>query len=127
LPLIMACLLVGGLLRSMAFSGVNAMAFGDVDDADSSQATSINAVAQRISMAMGVAIAGGVLEVSSSFHSGKLELSDFHTAFFIVSAISLTSVITFLRLPRDAGADLSNHRARRGRAAPAQVPAGSSD
>lgn len=127
LPLIMACLLIGGLLRSMAFSGVNAMAFGDVSDADSSQATSINAVAQRISMAMGVAIAGGVLEVSSSFHDGKLELSDFHTAFFVVSAISLTSVITFLRLPRDAGADLTNHRARRGRAAPAQVPAQSSD
>ncbi|MGO8658397.1 MFS transporter, partial [Rhizobium ruizarguesonis] len=48
--LIMACLLIGGLFRSMAFSGVNAMAFGDVDDADSSQATAINAVAQRISM-----------------------------------------------------------------------------
>lgn len=127
LALIMGCLLIGGLLRSMAFSGVNAMAFGDVSDADSSQATSINAVAQRISMAMGVAIAGGVLEVSSSLHGGKLELSDFHIAFFVVSAISLTSVITFLRLPRDAGADLTNHRARRGRTAPAPVPARSSE
>ncbi|MGO7373903.1 hypothetical protein ACCT04_34485, partial [Rhizobium ruizarguesonis] len=42
--LIMAFLLIGGLFLSMAFSGVNAMAFGDVDDADSSQATAINAV-----------------------------------------------------------------------------------
>lgn len=110
---IMASLLVGGLLRSMAFSGVNAMAFADVDEADSSQATAINAVAQRISMAMGVAIAGGVLEISSSFHGGNLLVSDFHVAFFTVALISSLAVITFLRLPRDAGAELTTHRRRR--------------
>ncbi|WP_454853779.1 MFS transporter [Rhizobium binxianense] len=113
LPLIMGCLLVGGLLRSMAFSGVNAMAFGDIDEADSSQATAINAVAQRISMAMGVAIAGGVLEISSSSHGGVLRVSDFHIAFFTVALISALAVITFLRLPRDAGAELTSHRRRR--------------
>ncbi|HEV7719487.1 MAG TPA: MFS transporter [Arsenicitalea sp.] len=113
LPLIMFCLLIGGLLRSMAFSGVNAMAFGDVDDADSSQATSINAVAQRISMAMGVAIAGGVLDLSSSFHGGTISISDFHTAFFVVGGISSLAAITFFRLPRDAGSDLTTYRSGR--------------
>ncbi|WP_405049771.1 MFS transporter [Rhizobium sp. 1399] len=107
---IMGCLLVGGLLRSMAFSGVNAMVFGDVDEADSSQATAINAVAQRISMAMGVAVAGTILEISSSFHGGKLLVSDFHIAFFIVAAISALACITFLRLPANAGEELTTRR-----------------
>lgn len=119
LSLIMACLLIGGLLRSMAFSGVNAMAFADVNDEDSSQATSINAVAQRISMAMGVAIAGGALDISSSFHNGKIELIDFHVAFFVVALISMSAVITFLRLPHDAGAELTKNKARRKKSATA--------
>ncbi|MDR9785102.1 MFS transporter [Rhizobium redzepovicii] len=123
LPLIMACLLIGGLFRSMAFSGVNAMAFGDVGEADSSQATAINAVAQRISMAMGVAIAGGILEISSSLHGGRLLVSDFHTAFFSVSAISALACITFLRLPRNAGAELTTRRRKHRQAEPEEAMA----
>ena len=40
-------LLLGGVLRSICFTGVNAMVFSDIDDADSSQATAINSVAQQ--------------------------------------------------------------------------------
>jgi EmrB/QacA subfamily drug resistance transporter len=110
LPLIMACLLVGGLLRSMAFSGIGAMAFGDVDDADTSQATSINAVAQRISMAMGVAIAGAVLDITSGLNGGRIAIVDFHIAFFTVAGISALAAITFARLPPDAGSELTTYR-----------------
>jgi EmrB/QacA subfamily drug resistance transporter len=112
LSLIMAVLLTGGLLRSMALTGVNAMAFSDVSDADASQATSIVVVAQRLSMAIGVAIAGGVLDLSSASHGGTLEVADFHIAFFIVGAISLLSLITFARLPRDVGEELTTRRRR---------------
>ncbi len=100
-----------------------ALAFGDVDDADSSQATAINAVAQRISMAMGVAIAGGILEISSSFHDGRLLVSDFHVAFFSVSAISALACITFLPLPRDAGAELTARGRKRRRIEPEEAVA----
>ena len=44
----MALLFVGGMLRSVTFTGVNALAFSDVEDADTGQATAINAVAQQI-------------------------------------------------------------------------------
>ncbi len=110
--LIMACLLVGGVLRSMAFSGVNAMAFGDVDDADTGQATAINAVAQRLSMAMGVAVAGASLDISSSLHGGTLEIADFNIAFLVVGLVSASSVITFWRLPPNAGDDLVSRKMR---------------
>jgi EmrB/QacA subfamily drug resistance transporter len=111
--LIMACLLIGGLLRSMAFSGVSAMTFADVPDDDSSQATSINAVAQRISMAMGVAVAGGALDISSRLRGGELDLTDFHIAFFVVAAVSGLATISFLRLPANAGEMLVKRGGRR--------------
>jgi EmrB/QacA subfamily drug resistance transporter len=109
--IIMACLLLGGVIRSICFTGVNAMVFADIDESDSSQATAINAVAQQISLAMGVAVAGGILDLSSSFHGGELRLADFHIAFFLVAIVSALSAFTFFRLPQDAGATVSGHRA----------------
>ncbi|HTJ58771.1 MAG TPA: MFS transporter [Devosiaceae bacterium] len=107
--LIMGTLLVGGIIRSTCFTGVNAMVFSDIDEADSSQATAINSVAQQISLATGVAVAGAVLDLSASFHGGTISLSDFHIAFFVVAIISALSTFTFFRLPQDAGSAVSGH------------------
>jgi hypothetical protein len=107
--LIMVCLLIGGVIRSTCFTGINAMVFSDIDEADSSQATAINSVAQQISIATGVAVAGGLLDLASLFHGGRIELVDFHIAFFVVAAISALSALTFARLPRNAGAEVSGH------------------
>ncbi len=109
--LIMGCLLVGGIIRSTCFTGVNAMVFADIDEADSSQATAINSVGQQISLATGVAVAGAILDVSSNLHGGTLELEDFHIAFFIVAIISALATFTFFRLPQDAGSEVSGHHA----------------
>jgi EmrB/QacA subfamily drug resistance transporter len=108
--LIVGCLLVGGALRSLALAGVNAMSYSDIEDTEASQATSINSVAQQISAALGIAIAGASLDLSSSRHGGELHLIDFHIAFFVVAAISGLSIVTFARLPSDAGHALT-HRA----------------
>jgi len=108
--LIMACLLVGGLIRSTCFTGLNALVFSDIDEADSSQATAINSVAQQISLATGVAVACAVLDIAAQFHGGAIRLGDFHIAFFVVALISVLSTFTFFRLPQDAGAEVSGHR-----------------
>jgi MFS family permease len=108
--LLMAALLVGGLTRSFFFTGVNALVFADVNEEQASQATAINAVSQQLSVAGGVAVAGGALEVFSNMHSGELVLADFHYAWFVVAAVAVCSAIPFLRLPPDAGSDVSGHR-----------------
>ena len=90
-------------------TGINAMVFSDIDEADSSQATAINAVAQQTSLAMGVAVAGAILDVAGQFHSGGIGLNDFHIAFFIVAAVSAVASLTFMRLAPDAGAAVSGH------------------
>ncbi len=110
--LLMASLLIGGLTRSFFFTGVNALVFSDVDEARTSQATAINAVSQQLSVAGGVAVAGGALELASRTHAGGLILADFHIAWFVVAAVAVSSAIPFLRLPPDAGSDVSGHRAK---------------
>ena len=100
------------MLRSICFTGINAMVFSDVDEADSSQATAINSVAQQISLAAGVALAGGVLDAAGRLHGGAIALADFHIAFVVVSLASGLSTLLFFRLSPDAGATVSGHRPR---------------
>jgi EmrB/QacA subfamily drug resistance transporter len=107
--LILAALLAGGFIRSMFFTGINALAYAEISTADTSKATPIAAVLQQLSIALGVALAGGVLEVSTAIHGGPLTLADFHIAFFIVAAVSAAASLSFLRLAPDAGNAVSGH------------------
>ncbi len=118
--LILAVLLVGGFLRSMFFTGINALTYAEIPPEDTSRATPIAAVAQQLSIALGVAVAGGILEASTHFHGGDLRLADFHVAFFIVAGISALAAIWFVRLAPDAGSAVSGHgKATSERAEPA--------
>jgi EmrB/QacA subfamily drug resistance transporter len=108
--LILAVLLAGGFLRSMFFTGINALTYAEISPEDTSKATPIAAVAQQLSIALGVAVAGGILETSTHFHGGTLTLTDFHIAFFIVAGISALAAIWFVRLAPDAGSAVSGHR-----------------
>jgi EmrB/QacA subfamily drug resistance transporter len=103
-------LLVTGLMRSIFFTGINALGFADVDEHEASQATAITAVSQQLAIAFGVALAGGTLELSSRLGGGELGLDDFHIAWFVVAGVSLISALPFLRLPPDAGSDVSGHK-----------------
>jgi MFS family permease len=103
-------LLVTGLMRSIFFTGVNALGFADIDEHETSQATALTAVSQQLSIAFGVAVAGGALELSSNLTGGALGLDDFHLAWFVVAGVSLLSALPFLRLPPDAGSDISGHQ-----------------
>jgi MFS family permease len=110
--LLMFCLFIGGLTRSFFFTGVNTFGYADVSEAEASQATSIAAVVQQISVALGVAIAGGILEASTQIRGAPLALIDFHIAWYIVAVLAVMSTIQFLRLPPDAGSNVSGHRIR---------------
>ena len=111
--LIIGFLLIGGFFRSLFFTGVNALAFAEISDDKTSQATPITAVAQQVSIALGVALAGGILEMSTGLRGKGLELADFHIAFFVVAAVSAMAFFWFVRLSPDAGHELSTPVANR--------------
>ena len=107
--LIMTVLFIGGLVRSMFFTSANALTFADIGEEAAAQASAITSAMQQVSIAVGVALAGGILEIVSSYNGGDLTLGTFHIAFFIISAITALALMPFLALPANAGEIVSGH------------------
>lgn len=106
--LIASLLLVGGFLRSLQFTALNALSYADVEPAEMSRATSFASVAQQVSLSFGVAVAGLVLEtMRASRGEVTVTQADFSAAFLVVAAVSALSVFFFIPLPKDAGASLT--------------------
>ncbi|MDX3925696.1 MAG: DHA2 family efflux MFS transporter permease subunit [Shinella sp.] len=103
-------LLIAGLVRSFFFTSVNALSFADIPDSKASKATSMSAVLQQMSLALGVAVAGAILEIETTLTGSPLELGDFQTAFMIIAGFTLAAVIPFLTMAKNAGASVSGHR-----------------
>jgi EmrB/QacA subfamily drug resistance transporter len=107
---IIAVLVTAGFLRSMFFTATNALVFADIGEREASQATAISAVSQQISVALGVAMAGMILEGYAYLTSEPLGPPAFSTAFMIVAAVTAFAAVPFLGLSRDAGSSVSGHR-----------------
>ncbi|MFZ2103509.1 MAG: MFS transporter [Oricola sp.] len=107
--LIMIVLFSSGLVRSLFFTSANALVFADIADGDTAQATAMTAAMQQVAIAVGVAVAGGILDIVTQIEGGALTLRAFHIAFFAVSAISALAIIPFLFMPRNAGEAVSGH------------------
>jgi EmrB/QacA subfamily drug resistance transporter len=109
--LVMCVLLVGGFFRSLQFTSLNTLGYADVEPAQMSQATSLVGVTQQLSLAGGVAVAALLLETAR--HAGSradLVAADFQHAFVAVGLLSALSLLFYLRLAPDAGAEVSGHR-----------------
>jgi hypothetical protein len=107
-PLIISMLVFTGFWNSTFWTGSSVFVFADVDDKDAGQANVISQVTGQLTMAMGIAVGGGVLEAAQALRGdGQLLLSDFHAAFFIVGAICAISTVMFTRLPANAGHQLT--------------------
>ena len=105
-------LLIGGFFRSLQFTSTNTLSFADVPPALMSRATSFTSMAQQLSISLGVGISALLLHVMLLLRGSKELLpSDFTLAFVAVGAVALVPVLLFLRLPPEAGAEMSGHRA----------------
>jgi len=102
-------LLVGGFFRSLQFTCINTIAYADVDTARVSRATALVSVAQQLAISAGVAVGALAVELTVELRGGgALQAGDFPPAFLAVAAISAVSVLIFMRLPADAGAELAD-------------------
>jgi EmrB/QacA subfamily drug resistance transporter len=104
-----AVLLTGGLFRSLQFTGVNVIAFAEVEPARMSRATSLVATAQQLSQAVGVALGAFALEMTLSLNGEtRLVAHDFPPAFVVVGLVSASSILLFRQMPADAGAEMAS-------------------
>ncbi len=108
LVLILGVLVFTGFWQSMYWTGSNAFTFADIEDKDAGQANTISQVWGQLMFAMGVALGGGLLELAHTLRGGEmLALVDFHIAFLMVAAVGFVATILFLRLPNNAGYQLT--------------------
>jgi EmrB/QacA subfamily drug resistance transporter len=106
--LILVALLLGGFFRSLEFTALNAIGYADVPLQKMSRATSFSSVAVQLSQSAGVAVGAAALQGISYFHGGgAVQASDFGGAFFVVALVSASSLLVFMRLSPDAGAEVS--------------------
>jgi EmrB/QacA subfamily drug resistance transporter len=106
-----AVLLTGGFFRSLQFTGVNVIAYADVEPARMGSATSLVAMGQQLSQSVGVAVGALALETVLGL-KGQADLAadDFPPAFLLVGLISASSMLMFSRLSADAGAEMASGR-----------------
>jgi EmrB/QacA subfamily drug resistance transporter len=112
--IILLVLLSGGFFRSLQFTCITALGYSDIDQRRMSQATSFISVAQQVSLSVGVSIGALTLEGAMYSRGGaELAVGDFRWAFAVVGAVSALSLLSFLRLPPDAGEEVSRHKSKK--------------
>jgi EmrB/QacA subfamily drug resistance transporter len=105
---IFVTLCLGGFFQSLQIIAMNTLAYADVPHEKLSAATSLAGMIQQLSSAIGIAIAAIVLNAIIKIHGvASPTASDFHLALVVMGLITMTSIPFFFRLPRDAGAELS--------------------
>jgi len=120
--LIFMGLLIGGFFRSLEFTALNAIGYADVSQARMSRATSFASVSQQMSSAVGVAVAAASVQgLQWGFGDATLAPRDMQLSFFVVAAVSAASVLIFLRLKPDAGAEVSGRAVAAAAAEPPQT------
>jgi EmrB/QacA subfamily drug resistance transporter len=102
-------LLFYGVVRSIQFTNVNALAFADLTSQNLSRGNSISSVMQQLSSSFGIAIAATVLGLVAGGHD--LTPEDFRWSFIIIGFFPIVSVLGFVRLKPTDGAEMAG-RAR---------------
>jgi len=112
-PLIVLIMLVCGMTRSMQFTGLTTMAFAEVPQPQMSTANTLFSTTQQMSMGLGIAVGAVALHAAAAARGagdGAYQVGDFRIAFMLVALLALSALLSFTRLRRDAGAEVSGHK-----------------
>jgi EmrB/QacA subfamily drug resistance transporter len=106
--LMLMVFILGGCLRSLQFTSLNAIAFADVEPARMSHATSLSGAGQQLAAGFGVTVGAFALQgVSWLQGHNALVSSDFAWAFVFMGVLTLGSSLLFMSLTTSAGAQLT--------------------
>lgn len=104
-------LLVAGLFHSLQFTALNVIPYADMPDSNVSQATSLYAMLQQLSLGMGVALGALALQFSAFVQGHRaIGATDFWPAFLLLAVITMVSAISSAGLPANAGAGMAGRR-----------------
>lgn len=107
-------LFLGGLFRSMQFTGISTLAFADIPAQQMSYANTLFSTATQLSVGLGITLGAIGIRLGEKI-SGWLGLStlpgiSIKISFVLITLICLIGLFDLLRLPRTAGSSVSNKR-----------------
>jgi len=103
-------LFASGLCRSMQYSTINTLGFVDVPQALMSAASTLSSTIIQVSAAAGIALGALLLHGAGALRNtgATPDLTDFHIAFALAAAIAMLATLSFLTLPKGAGAEVTS-------------------
>jgi EmrB/QacA subfamily drug resistance transporter len=109
--IIMAMLFAAGATRSMQLTCLNSLAFADTTPAQRSSSTTMFSMFNQAAAALGVATSTLVVNLSLlSEHRTEAGLREIRYGLIVIGLIGLVSSLSYLRLPTNAGADVTGYR-----------------
>lgn len=109
--LLLAILLVGGFFRSLQFTSLNGLAYADVPQERMSRASTLSSMGQQLSQSIGVGLAAVLLHVSMEAQGTSAISAGVVTPVFgAMACVTLLGLLWYVRLPDDAGAEMSGNK-----------------
>jgi EmrB/QacA subfamily drug resistance transporter len=106
-------LAAAGASRSMQFTAITMVTFADVTPEQRAPAAVVSSLSQQVTMGMGFAVGALMLNLSQAVRRGAdLTTVDFRVALVLAGALSALAVVSYASLDKDAGGEISGHRAR---------------
>jgi EmrB/QacA subfamily drug resistance transporter len=102
-----------GFFASLQYTSMNTLAYADVQEHETSSASTIASTMQQMSISFGVATASlaTAFFIPDRFHSDALQMiHGIHKAFFVLGALTILSTIIFRGLKSDDGNSVSQHK-----------------
>ncbi|EIX9194193.1 MFS transporter [Klebsiella pneumoniae] len=111
---IMLILYLGGVFRSIQFTGVSTLAFADVPAAQMSDANTLFSTASQLAVGLGIALGAiGIRlgeQVGDWLHLTELPGISFRLSFVFIALICLVGMIDSLHLAKTAGSSVSEKK-----------------
>jgi EmrB/QacA subfamily drug resistance transporter len=113
--------LMQGFCNSMQFSSMNTLAYADIEQKDSSMASTMSSSFQQLSMSFGLAMGS----IVTAWFLGRVSQTNqvlvtnaIHHAFLTLAVVTMISAVLFSRLRREDGESISKGKAAAAVAAP---------
>ncbi len=110
-----------GFFSSLQYTSMNTLVYADINEEQTSSASSIASTMQQMSISFGVASASLVtaIFIPDRFHTSPAEMiHGIHLAFFVLGGMTILSTIIFREVKAGDGDNVSQHR--RNQAAPVE-------
>ncbi|EOU9609452.1 MFS transporter [Cronobacter dublinensis] len=113
--LILLILYLGGVFRSIQFTGVSTLAFADVPASEMSYANTLFSTATQLAVGLGVTLGAIGIRlgevISEAFFTADIPGLSFRLAFVMMALLSLAGMADTLRLAAHAGSSVSGKQA----------------